>query len=91
MDNGNLGGKFIVANITGGSGIGNTQMATANVYVNNGTIIIESDSSTAYTINTIDGRQIVNGICDNKATEKVNQGIYLVKVANTTHKVCVLQ
>ena len=91
MDNGNLGGKFIVANIAGGSGIGNTQMATANVYVNNGTIIIESDSSTAYAINTIDGRQIVNGICNNKATEKVNQGIYLVKVANTTHKVCVLQ
>lgn len=91
VDNGNLGGKFIVANIAGGSGIGNTQVATANVYVNNGTIIIESNSSTAYAINTIDGKQIVNGICDNKATERVNQGIYLVKVANTTHKVCVLQ
>ena len=89
VDNGNLGGKFVVAS-SKGTGIKQAQVANAKVYAANGKIIIESDVCADYTIITTDGKLVANGTCNQKADETVNNGIYIVKVADAMHKVCVL-
>ena len=89
VDNGNLGGKFVVSS-SKPNNIQANKIFT-KVYAGNGTIIIESDANATYTIATIDGKQLTNGICNNKSVEEVGQGIYLVRIAGTTHKVCVLK
>lgn len=89
IDNGNLGGKFVTASSTASS-IQINKVFT-NVYAENSAIIVESDASVEYTIATIDGKQIAYGTCNHKATKEVAQGIYIVNVAGTTYKVCVLK
>lgn len=88
VDNSNLGGKFIAAG-SGGSSLRMDKVIT-RVYSVNGAIIIESDTNADYAIAGIDGKQIANGTCVAKAVEEVERGIYIVKVADATHKVCVL-
>lgn len=89
VDNGNLGGKFVVAS-SKDTGIKQAQAVNAKVYAANGKIIIESDVCADYTIVTTDGKPVANGTCNQKADETVNTGIYIVKVAGAMHKVCVL-
>lgn len=91
VDNGNLGGKFVVAG-TQGTGIVKSQ-SSAHVKVNavNSEIRIESDCPADYSIVTVDGKQIISGTCHNNAVETVENGIYVVKVAGGVHKVCVVK
>lgn len=90
VDNGNLGGKFVVA----GQGTGiiqNPQSVNVKVYAVGGEIRIESDNRVDYAIVAVDGKQIVSGSCNSSAVEKVAAGIYMVKVAGAVHKVCVVK
>lgn len=89
VDNGNLGGKFVVA----GQGTGiiqNPQSVNVKVYAVDNEIRIESDNRVDYTIVTVEGKQIVCGSCNNSAVETVAAGVYMVKVAGAVHKVCVI-
>lgn len=90
VDNGNLGGKFVVA----GQGTGiiqNPQSVNVKVYAVDNEIRIESDNRVDYTIVTVEGKQIVCGSCNNSAVETVAAGVYMVKVAGAVHKVCVVK
>lgn len=89
VDNGNLGGKFVVA----GQGTGiiqSPQSVNVKVYAVDNEIRIESDNRVDYTIVTVEGKQIVCGSCNNSAVETVTAGVYIVKVAGAVHKVCVI-
>lgn len=74
--------------ISGGTSI-NQNQATTKIVGEAGAIRIVADNQTGYTVYTTSGTAIANGTAQGETTIGAAQGIYIVKIGETTQKVIV--